>query len=181
MDKIVIITGNDGKLCEFERLLGVDLDKCKIDLPEIQSTDIAEVAKIKAEFAFSQLGRPCFVDDTGLTINEWGNLPGALIKWFIDNVGNDGILKMLSPFDSKEAFVTTAIGYCDENGSQVFTGEVTGSIADIVRGENGFGYDAIFIPKGSDKTFAEMTDNEKDSFSMRSLAADKFSNFLLNK
>lgn len=180
MSSITIITGNDGKLKEFERLLGVDIEKCKMDLPEVQSTDVSEVVKTKVQFAYQQLGSPCFVDDTGLTIRQWNNLPGALIKWFIDNVGNYGILKMLSPFDSKEAFVTTAIGYCDENGVKVFTGEVVGKISDQPLGNNGFGYDEIFIPEGSGKTFAEMSDAEKDLFSMRSLAANEFSKFLSN-
>lgn len=180
MKSIVIITGNEGKLNEFERLLGIDLEKIKIDLPEVQSTDVCEVVKIKAQSAYERLGRACFVDDTGLTISDWGNLPGALIKWFIDNVGNDGILKMLSSFAGRDAFVTTAIGYCDENGVRVFTGDVKGVISDIPRGENGFGYDEIFIPNGSERTFAQMSDDEKDSFSMRSLAADKFKKFLLD-
>src|SRR5690349_14270271 len=95
-ERLTILTGNAGKVAEFERLLGVDLESVKVELPEIQSTDVAEVAKYKAQEGYRQLGRPCFVDDTGLTVHEWGQLPGALIKWFMDNVGNEGILQMLS-------------------------------------------------------------------------------------
>lgn len=180
LNSITFITGNNSKLKEFERLLGVNLEICKMDLPEVQSTDVRDVVKIKAQFAYEQIGRACFVDDTGLTIRSWGNLPGALIKWFIDNVGNGGILKMLSSYDSRDAYVTTAVGYCDQNGVKVFTGEVAGMISEQPRGENGFGYDEIFVPEGSGRTFAQMSNGEKDMFSMRSLAADEFKKFLLN-
>lgn len=172
MDKsITLITGNEGKVREFERLLGIDLHHQKLDLPELQTTDVKIVAQQKAEAAFALLGTACLVDDTGLTINAWGELPGALIRWFLDNVGNEGILKMLSADTPRTATVTTALGYCDENGSRVFTGEVHGTVASEPRGDNGFGYDAIFVPDGQQKTFAEMTSHEKDMHSMRALAA----------
>lgn len=171
---IVLITGNEGKKTEFERLLNTQLEIQELDLPELQATDVREVAKLKAEEAFKRLGKPCLVDDTGLTIEEWGELPGALIRWFLDNVGTVGIIKMLSSANSRAARVTTALGYCDENGSQVFAGEVNGAIADQPRGSNGFGYDEIFMPEGQNKTFAEMTAAEKDAVSMRALAAQAF-------
>lgn len=171
---LTILTGNQNKVTEFERLLGTTLENVKIDLTEIQSTDVREVAKHKAEEGFKHLGKPCFVDDTGLTIHAWGTLPGALIKWFLEGVGNEGILKMLGDTQSRQATVTTAIGYCDKNGPQVFVGELNGTISDMPRGDNGFGYDAIFVPEGSDRTFAEMNAEEKDAISMRSLAAQAF-------
>jgi len=171
MNRLIIASGNQGKIAEFSRLLGREIEGKKLDLPEIQSTDVRAVAKTKAEAAYAQLGAPVFVDDTGLYIDAWNQLPGALIAWFLDNVGNDGIIKMLAGWDNRSARVVTALGYCDEHGSQVFVGELTGSIADTARGDNGFGYDPIFIPEGSDKTFAEMTSAEKDAISMRAQAA----------
>jgi len=177
---ITILTGNQGKVAEFERLLVTGLANIKIDTIEIQDTDVAVVAKKKAEDGFAKLGEACFVDDTGLTIHAWGNLPGALIKWFVDNVGNDGIIAMLEKAESRAATVTTALGYCDEHGSQVFIGELHGTIAHFPRGENGFGYDPIFIPEGHDKTFAEMTGEEKDTVSMRAIAAQKMKAALFN-
>lgn len=170
--EIVLITGNEGKAREFERLLGVQLTHQKLDLPEIQSTDVREVARNKVERAYELLGRPCLVDDTGLTINAWGRLPGALIRWFLDDVGNDGILKMLAADQPRDAYVTTALGYCDEQGSKVYVGELQGLISAQPKGDNGFGYDSIFIPGGQDKTFAEMANEEKDAISMRALAAN---------
>lgn len=169
--EITLITGNEDKVREFERLLGIRLNHQKLDLPEIQATDVREVARAKAEKAYELLGRPCLVDDTGLTISAWGQLPGALIHWFLDNVGNEGILKMLAPDKPRAAHVTTALGYCDEYGSKIFEGELKGEIAPEPRGKNGFGYDSIFMPEGRGKTFAEMTNKQKDAISMRAMAA----------
>ncbi|MCL2037423.1 RdgB/HAM1 family non-canonical purine NTP pyrophosphatase [Candidatus Saccharibacteria bacterium] len=176
---ITLITGNLNKVRELSRLLNIELSNEKINLPEIQTTDVAEVAKVKAEAAYKIVKKPVLVDDTGLTIRAWGELPGALIRWFIDNVGNAGIVGMLGDND-RAAFAATALGYCDENGSRVFNGMVDGTIPEKPRGENGFGFDAIFIPKGSEKTFAEMTSDEKDSFSSRAIAAAKMRELLKN-
>lgn len=171
MKELILITGNEGKAAEFSRLLGIEVSNQKVALPELQATDVAVVAKSKAEAAYAAIGKPVFVDDTGLTIHAWGELPGALIAWFMDNVGNDGIIKMMDGWEDRSASVTTALGYCDENGSQVFTGVLRGSIAEAPRGDNGFGYDPIFVPEGGDQTFAEMDAAQKDSVSMRALAA----------
>ena len=178
MQELTLITGNQGKAAEFSRLLGMAVQPEKIPLHEIQATDVHEVAKAKARTAYSVLQRPVFVDDTGLYINAWGQLPGALIAWFIDNIGNTGILKMLDGWESRDAKVVTALGYCDANGVRVFSGELKGKIAHSPRGENGFGYDEIFIPQGYNKTFAEMTAQEKDAISMRTLAAHEMRNWL---
>lgn len=168
---ITILSGNSAKIAEFDRLLGTDLDHFEINLLEVQDTDVRKVAEHKAIEGYKKLGRPCFVDDTGLTIHEWGNLPGALIKWFLDNVGVEGIMEMMGGSNDRTATVTTALGYCDEDGVQIFVGEVQGKISNTPRGENGFGYDSIFIPDGFNKTFGEMTDDEKAEISMRSIAA----------
>ena len=174
MAKITLVTGNNGKVSEFERILGIELNSVKLVLPEVQKVTVEEVAELKAEAAYNQVGTPVVVDDTGLTVNSWGRLPGAFIAWFLEEVGNDGVLKMLAGWEDRSASVITAIGYCDENGTRVFTGAVDGSIASEIRGHNGFGYDPIFIPSESSKTFAEMTDVEKDDISMRRIALNNF-------
>ena len=167
---ITLITGNLNKVRELSSLLGIELQNEKIDLPEIQSTDVVEVVKAKAEAAYEIARKPILVDDTGLTIRAWGNMPGALIKWFIDNVGAAGVIEMLGEKD-RAAFAATALGFCDENGSQIFVGKVQGKVADKPRGENGFGFDPFFIPDGAEKTLAEMTADEKNSVSPRAMAA----------
>lgn len=176
--EITLITGNENKVKEFERLLGFKLAHHKIDLPEPQTTDVKRVAEEKATKAYELLRKACLVDDTGLIVHSWGELPGALIRWFLDNVGSQGIVKMLGEYTSREATVTTALGYCDEHGPRVFTGEVHGEISLSPRGNNGFGYDDIFIPNGQSKTFAEMSNTEKDNHSMRQLAIKKMKEYL---
>lgn len=74
-------------------------------------------------------------------------------------------MKMLDGFDNRVARVVTALDYCDEAGTRVFTGEVAGTIAEAPAGGNGFGYDPIFIPRRVDKTFAQITNQEKDAVS----------------
>ncbi len=179
MDKPILITGNAGKAAEFSRLLGFEVHNQKVEgLPELQATDVRVVAEAKAKAAYEALGKPVFVDDTGLYINAWGELPGALIAWFLDNVGTEGVLKMLEGWTDRSARVMTALGYCDDQGVQIFVGEVIGSVPQQTRGEHGFGYDPIFVPEGHDKTFAEMTSEEKDAISMRAIAAAKLRDFL---
>jgi len=178
MEALTLITGNKRKAEEFSRLIGTTVVCKSFQLPEIQDTDVVVVAKAKAEMAYKEIGQPVFVDDTGLYINAWGNLPGALIAWFLDNVGNEGILRMLKAWDDRSARVVTALGYCDKRGAKVFVGTVNGMISDLPKGENGFGYDAIFIPEKQDKTFAEMSSTEKDANSMRAHAAEAMRNYL---
>ena len=176
--ELVMITSNVNKASEFERLLSMPVVHHELDLVEIQSTDVAEVAKHKATEAYKQIKKPCFADDTGLTINAWGNLPGALIRWFLDEVGTEGVLRMLESFDDRTATVTTALAYCDEEGVKIFTGRVEGFLSDAPKGENGFGYDEIFVPDGQELTFAQMTTEQKDAISMRAIAATAMKDFL---
>ena len=91
-------------------------------------------------------------------------MPGALIKWFMDEVGNDGILKMLSSETNRKAIAKTAIGFFDGTKAHIFTGSISDTAPDTVRGTGGFGWDPIFIPDGSTKSFAEMSDVEKMLF-----------------
>lgn len=178
MHDLILVTGNAGKVAEISRLLGIEVHGQKASLPELQSTDVREVAAAKAQAAYAQLKRPVLVDDTGLYINAWGELPGALIAWFLDNVGCDGILRMLEGWSDRSARVVTALGYCDEHGVRVFDGELRGSIAPQKRGDKGFGYDPIFIPEALDMTFAELSPDQKDVISMRGIAARKLVDFL---
>lgn len=100
----------------------------KEDLIEIQEVDVAKVVERKARDAYSKLRRPVLVDDTGLTLSEWNGLPGALVAWFIEAVGPQGILKMAASVTNRRATVTTAIGYANETGVQVFIGTLNGSM-----------------------------------------------------
>ena len=126
----------------------------------------------KAADAYAQLGEPVLVDDTGLTIHEWNGLPGALVAWFIDTVGPQGILDMAAGLTDRRATVTTALGYADATGVQVFQGTVHGTLATELLGSSGFGYDPIFIPDSDHRTYAQMTSEEKNKISHRRRAVE---------
>jgi XTP/dITP diphosphohydrolase len=170
LDRITLITGNPGKAREYAALLGIEVTAAAADLAEIQALDVTQVAARKAEDAFAQLGVPVLVDDTGLSVHAWNGLPGALVAWFLDTVGPQGILGMAVGLADRRATATTALGYADATGVRVFQGAVAGSLAAEPRGSNGFGYDAIFVPEDGQHTFAEMTSQEKNQVSHRSLA-----------
>jgi non-canonical purine NTP pyrophosphatase (RdgB/HAM1 family) len=172
---MIFITGNRDKVRELEDILGQKIETTNLDLPEIQALDPEEVATYKAESAYKQLGKPVLVEDTSLAFTEMKGLPGALIKFFL-LLPLEQLAGMLK--ENREAIAKTVLAYCDANGVRSFTGETKGLIAKQPKGEMGFGWDAIFIPDGSYKTFAEMNLMEKNEFSMRYKAAEKLRGFL---
>jgi non-canonical purine NTP pyrophosphatase (RdgB/HAM1 family) len=140
LDRIALITGNAGKAAEYAAMLGIEVTPAKAELTEIQSLDVADVAARKAADAFAQLGQPVLVDDAGLSIHAWNGLPGALVAWFIDTVGPQGILDMAQGLADRGATATAALGYADAAGVRVFQGTVDGSLATELRGTSGFGH-----------------------------------------
>ena len=164
--KAVFVTGNDHKRREAARILGVELEAAAPDVPEIQALDVSEVAAAKALAAREALGRPdqtLLVEDSGLVIEAWNGLPGALTKWFISSVGPEGLLWMLPPGMDRSAIAVCAVAIVSDSGAvRVFRGEVRGTIAEQIRGESGFGWDPIFIPEGRDLTYAQMGDAKNE-------------------
>ena len=172
----IFVTSNENKRREAAHILGLDLDSADLDLPEIQALDVAEVAARKALDAYRALDstpRPVLVEDSGLIIEAWRGLPGALTKWFMSSVGNEGLCAMLETFLDRSARAVCAIAIAENQESiEVFTGEVTGNIAPEPRGTGGFGWDAIFIPEGAQQTYGEMGEEKnKDSHRARALKA----------
>ncbi len=103
--------------------------------------------------------------------------PGPLIKWFLDAMKVEGIAGLVSKHEDKGAVARTIVGYTDGVKTLFFEGEVRGRIVSP-RGENGFGWDKMFLPDGSDKTFGEMERSEKEKFSMRKIALVKLGGYL---
>jgi XTP/dITP diphosphohydrolase len=171
-DRIALITGNEGKAREYAALLGIEVAAVRADLTEVQALDVGTVAARKAGDAYARLGMPVLVDDTGLSLAAWNGLPGALVSWFLEAVGTDGILAMAAGLNDRRAAATTALGFADGDGVRVFRGTLSGTLTRERRGEGGFGYDSIFMPDGHDQTFAEMTSDQKNLISHRRLAVD---------
>jgi len=173
---MIFVTGNHQKLKEFEEILGVKLNHSDLDLEEIQSISVEEVAGYKAKQAYDLLREPVIVEDTGLYFEGLNGLPGALIKHFVKKLPLEKICSLLG--EDRKAKAITCICYFDGQETRTFVGETEGKIADSPRGTNGFGWDPIFIPQGYEKTFAELTDEEKTSKFMRKEAIKKLKAFL---
>jgi non-canonical purine NTP pyrophosphatase (RdgB/HAM1 family) len=169
------VTQSLDKIAEAERILKIPLKHAALDLPEIQAVSVEDVIAHKARYASQVLGgKPVMVEDTGLFIAAWNGLPGALVKWFLQYVGDTGICMMLNEFATRRAWATTVIALYDGQ-LHFFAGTVQGRIASAPAGEGGFGWDNIFIPEGAFRTFGEMTPSEKDTYSMRRLALEAMS------
>lgn len=171
MKQITLVTSNPGKLREAREILGCNIVSRKVDLPELQLDTTAEVAKFKAKEAAKIIGGPVLVDDTALHFDALGGLPGTYIRAFIDRLKPEELVKLLIGFENKSAHCSCSIGYCEGPDAEpiVFTGECYGTIVEP-RGGNGFGFDPIFLPNGYNKTYAELSEEEKNMVSHRSKA-----------
>jgi XTP/dITP diphosphohydrolase len=174
-----MVSTNGSKISEVERAIGLPIQGIALEINEIQSLDVEQVAREKALAAYAILHRPLLVDDTGLAIAALGGLPGALVTWFLSAIGPAGITALVRDPTKRQAVATTAIGYADKGGVWTFRGDRLGTIASAPRGEGGFGFDGIFIPDGQTKTYAEMEAVEKTEHSMRSTAIQQLRDFLL--
>ena len=178
--ELIFVTGNKSKARDVEKILKFPIKVIGIDLEEIQDVDVEKIAMHKVVEAFSKVNSPVIVDDVGLYVEAWNGFPGPLIKWLLKAGGGNSslLLRLLKNEKNRNAMAILAIGYHDGKMAHIFTGQVEGKIANEIKGDNGFGWDAVFIPNGYDKTFAEMTFEEKNKVSHRRRAFDKFKNYL---
>lgn len=180
MKSFTFITGNQHKADYLAKWLGQTIDHQKVDLPELQSLDLREVVEHKVRAAYDIVKKPVLVEDVSLQFTAMGRLPGTLIKWFLQEVGPEGLIKLAAGFTDRGATAGIMYAYYDGATVQTFEGKVQGSIATEARGENTFGkgWNCLFIPGGSTKTYAEMTDDEVKSFNHRAQAIEKLRAFL---
>jgi len=160
MINVTFITGNQGKADFLSNFLEFPVKHQKLELDELQSLDLREIVEHKARQAYSQLQTPVLVEDVGLTLDGLGRLPGPFIKWFIEELGLDGICDFVSKLNNDKAATNVCFAYFDGRKIHYFDGSVAGRIAKAPKGEGGFGYDRIFIPDGWGKTHAEMDGDE---------------------
>lgn len=175
---ITFITGNPFKAEQVGRHLDHPLGHQKADVHEIQSLDLREVAEHKAREAQRLIGGTVLVEDTSLVFHALKRLPGPLIKWFFDTLGSDGICKLLNGQSDRSATASVCFALYDGKEMNFFEAEYQGVIAEVPRGEGQFGWDPIFIPEGSTKTWGEMSIEEQDATSMRKIALKKLKDFL---
>lgn len=153
MKRIIFVTGNLHKVREVQGILGEKflVDHRKLDLKEIQAVKGAEVIKAKAGEAYGILKVPVLVEDVHLAFSAWNGLPGALIRWFMENLGAAGVLRILKHEKNRKAVVGCSVAFYDGKKMKIAEGEVEGMITERLMGKNGFGFDPIFMPKGSKK------------------------------
>ncbi|AKM82600.1 TPA: non-canonical purine NTP pyrophosphatase [Candidatus Berkelbacteria bacterium] len=174
---IYFITGNENKFREAKAILPV-IERLDLDLIEIQEIDPLKIIKAKMEEAFKHHSGEFIIEDGYLDVKSLGGLPGPFAKWFIKLLGKDGIWEIVKNSSDKSAEVSVIIGYAKNKDEISFLeGSIKGKMV-APRGENGFGWDSIFQPYGYDKTFAEMTTEEKNSISMRKIAFEKLKDYL---
>lgn len=190
-DTLVFATHNKGKLEEMEHLLspfGVKVvGAADMDLPEPEETEDTFVgnARIKAHAAAKATGLPCLSDDSGITIDALKGAPGVYTAdWAETGNGRDFVMAMSRAHNELEAinaphprlaqFRSTLVVAWPDGHDEVFEGVAPGHLTWPRRGDQGFGYDPMFVPEGYDITFAEMDRWEKNKISHRALAVQKF-------
>ncbi len=172
------VTGNQNKLREAQGILGKRIEAKPCDLIEIQSMSVEEVSRSKVEQARKLFGtgQAFFIEDTGLFIDNAGGFPGALVKFMYESIGSEGMCKFAN---SSKGYAETVIGYCDEHGqTHFFSGKKRGCFVPEPQGGQGFGWDSVFLPRKSTKTYAEMSAEEKNKISHRARAFRKFKKYL---
>ncbi len=178
MNQLFFATWNTNKFKEAHTILWWNLEQIDIDLPEFQTLSVEEVVEEKAKAAYEQTGKSVLVEDTGLYFSAWNDFPGALIKWMMKTVNNQWILDMLAWFTDRKVTAVCCVGMYDGEKLISVTGSIEGTASLTVRWDPRFARDQIFIPNGYDKTFAEMTPEEKNQISMRKIAFEKMRDLL---
>ncbi len=192
MKRMIFATGNVGKLKEVKKLFAefnVEILSLK-DLenpPEIieNGKTFEENSLIKARTVFADYGVPVFADDSGLVVEQLGGAPGVYSARYAGEKAtyaenNKKLLEELKRFpEPHQAKFVCVASYVDGEREFTVRGELPGKIVHEFRGENGFGYDPIFIPKGYDRTLAELSLEEKNKISHRGQAMAKLKNELL--
>ncbi len=178
---IAIATSNLHKVEEINNVLsecGYRVEPVDAPKVEVQSDSLVEIVLFAASTAYHVLHKPVIVEDAGLFIESLSGFPGPYSSYVYKTIGISGVLRLLSGKANRRAIFKSAIALAHQSGVVVFEAEVLGRITNEPRGTKGFGFDPIFVPSGSDKTFAEMSLEEKNKLSHRGKAARKLCTWL---
>lgn len=187
--QLVFATQNRNKMEEIQMMMPSHIKLLCLkdinhteDIPETAQT-IDENAILKAEYVKNKLGYDCFADDTGLMVEALDGAPGVYSARYAgeekdDEANVEKLLREMEGKKNRKARFKTVIALNLNNHEVLFTGICTGTITTSRRGENGFGYDPVFQPDGFEKTFAEMTLEEKSKLSHRSKAVRELMDYL---
>ncbi len=176
--KLFFATGNIHKLNEVKPIAeryGICLEqmiesRAKV---EIQSSDLIEIARYAVLENYKLFKKPVLVEDAGLFIEALNGFPGPYSSYVYKTIGVNGILKLMEGVDNRRAYFMSVAAIVYEPFFIIETARVEGVITKEPRGSGGFGFDPIFVPRSSKKTFAEMSIDEKNMYSHRAKAVSK--------
>ncbi len=193
MNELVFATNNTHKLEEIRsildgkvRVLSLSDIGCHDDIPETAPT-LEGNALIKARWVYERYGRDCFADDTGLEVTALGGGPGVHTARYAfpdrhdPEANTQKLLSELAGKDDRSARFRTVIALIEGGAERLFEGVVEGVITEEKRGTEGFGYDPVFSPEDTGKTFAELGAEVKNSISHRARAVAKLCDYLSRK
>lgn len=177
-DQLYFVSKNTHKQEEARQILsaaGIDVIADHSAIDELQTIDTVALVRDKALKAFQKIGRPLFVEHTGLYLDMLGGFPGGLTQIFWDSLKKERFAHLFAS-ETAKASAKTYVGYVDGQRIHVFDGEVPGKIVSP-RVDHDFQWDCVFVPDGYDQTFSEMG-AKKNEISMRRIALDKLRVFL---
>ena len=163
MKAVTFATSNNGKFAEAAAVLkpfGISLKQATLELDELQSNSIAQIASAKAVHAASVLHAPVVVEDSGFFLDHYGNFPGPYSKWVAQTIGLDGLLKLVAGTDRKAHFETVVAFAEPDSRPRVFSGITAGRVPPArgpVPHHAKLAYDPVFIPAGGRKIYSQMS------------------------
>lgn len=159
---------------------GIEVTPVKIKIEELQTENVERLVRDKLSKAFATIGRPLFVEHTGLYLAGMNGFPAGLTQIFWDKLEADKFAALVLGLGNPSVTAKTVLGYCDGRQIHFFNGEVEGTVPEKPAGVRDFQWDCVFMPDGESQTFAEMGDR-KNEISMRRKALDIFAAFLIAK
>jgi XTP/dITP diphosphohydrolase len=174
------LSSSKHKIAEATTMLapaGIDVIAVAHKIEELQTQDTDRLVRAKVLEAFRHIGRPLFVEHTGLYLEYLHGFPGGLTQLFWDTIGAERFTVLFGSTPDPRALARSVVGYTDGRGIHLFAGEIAGRIAPEPRGSEGFSWDCVFIPDGQTATFAELGE-AKGQLSMRRRALDQLARFL---
>jgi len=177
MKDAVFVTGNQKKADYLGQLLGHPIEHMKVDVDEIQSLDLKEVVRHKVRQAYAKAGRPVLVEDVALEFAALGRLPGTFIKWFLGELSDDELCRLVDGKD-RSATARCVFGYFDGTEETLFESSMRGRIAEHPAGTGGLGWDRIFIPEGFSVTRAELSSEDDRATYLRIKPIEQVRSFL---
>lgn len=163
-------TSNRNKVEEARRLLGVAIEPVDLKIDEIQAPTLEEIVHAKLDRARAAIDGPLLVEDVSLGLDALGGFPGPYVRWLLESAGGAGLARIAGAVGDRSARARCALAWWDGSAVSLFVGESTGEILLEPRGSAGFGWDAWFLPRGANATYAEMSGEEKDAISHRGRA-----------